>query len=61
MTQVVPEKGPLNGCVCVCVFLAILCKHDVFHKTGSTYCIIALREEDLSHSNREHSKKLVKV
>ena len=20
LTQVVPEKGPLNGCVCVCVF-----------------------------------------
>jgi len=21
LTWVVPEKGPLNGCVCVCVFL----------------------------------------
>ena len=24
LTQVVPEKGPLNGCVCVCVWLNLL-------------------------------------
>ena len=23
LTRVVPEKGPLNGCVCVCVFLTL--------------------------------------
>ena len=25
LTQVVPEKGPLNGCVCVCVLLHSTC------------------------------------
>jgi len=23
LTQVVPDKGPLNGCVCVCVYLSL--------------------------------------
>jgi len=23
LTRVVPEKGPLNGCVCVCVFVRV--------------------------------------
>ena len=28
-TQVVPEKGPLNGCVCVCDLISLLsCKKD---------------------------------
>ena len=25
LTWVVPDKGPLNGCVCVCVVVALLC------------------------------------
>ena len=24
LTRVVPEKGPLNGCVCVCVYVVLL-------------------------------------
>ena len=29
LTQVVPDKGPLNGCVCVCVCVAYI----IFHST----------------------------
>jgi len=31
LTRVVPEKGPLNGCVCVCVTVAILYDHMIMY------------------------------
>jgi len=30
LTRVVPEKGPLNGCVCVCVFVLLSWPFDYF-------------------------------
>ena len=33
-TRVVPEKGPLNGCVCLCVFLTLLVEQSEGHLTS---------------------------
>ena len=39
LTRVVPEKGPLNGCVCVCVW-CYCCSFQVCNKAGEVHCFV---------------------
>ena len=40
LTRVVPEKGPLNGCVYVCVCVCYYCKLDVRRKSIVTLALL---------------------
>ena len=43
LTRVVPEKGPLNGCVCVCVChsMYVLCTAEALFATSPYICVRA--------------------
>jgi len=47
VTWVVPEKGPLNGCVCVCVTKVVLEKRPLSGYSSSRYLMFITYDSDL--------------
>ena len=54
LTRVVPDKGPLNGCVCVCVYSTVLSyciwRHCIFFKLHGLAGICRGWSNDWSHA-----------
>jgi len=56
LTRVVPEKGPSNGCVCVCVFVPYLCYDTIRYEMLFHFILRALesKHESFSQLNLPH-------
>jgi len=61
LTRVVPDKGPLNRCVCVCSLQVgpIMGKYDVIHKTRSTQPLEHYQKRSKSLPQATCTKNLV--
>ena len=52
LTRVVPEKEPLNGCVCVCVFVNDFCQTDYLNIYCSNLYPICWEDKTMAVDNR---------